>query len=503
MSIFLTAFPGSIRVLRPIMLMFGSEMVDTGIMDSEIIDYQKELEQRDKLIAEQAEQIKTLEAKVQNLERLLHDKGDSKGSKKPKFREDYSLKKNQSKKKRRKRSSGRRPREAKRDLIGNECKVYPPEVAHSRCVFHREQFAWRIEDGKAVYVRYRIYDLPDSKELPLPLGLRNSRSEFGIEVILTFAFLHYWIGVSIDKARSVMEFFTGLALSKSQADSLLTQLGNDWREQYDMIGELIALSLIVYIDETAWKVGKRSCYTWVFSTSMFVLFRCGVGRDKSQAEEILGKFFSGIGVTDDYSAYKNLFSEHQLCWAHLIRKAIKLALQNPDKKEYAEFLDDLCGIYQQAVRYQNDGRLTSGRESKAIELQEAIRNLCTRSGNTINKGSTPEDEATFIRLQNELINGLDCLFVFVVHPDVSPTNNQSERNIRPEAEVRKGGRTSKTQSGAKRRSVIMTVLASLRNRFPKFTLGNLLSEVQRWIEDGYSIFERELAQFQCATAPPL
>lgn len=50
---------------------------------------------------------------------------------------------------------------------------------------------------------------------------------------------------------------------------------------------------------------------------------------------MLGDFFNGIGVTDDYAAYKNLFSEHQLCWAHLIRKAIKLVLQNPDETEPA------------------------------------------------------------------------------------------------------------------------------------------------------------------------
>ena len=31
-------------------------------------------------------------------------------------------------------------------------------------------------------------------------------------LILILAFLHYWIGISIDHARNVMQFFTGLAL---------------------------------------------------------------------------------------------------------------------------------------------------------------------------------------------------------------------------------------------------------------------------------------------------
>ena len=36
----------------------------------------------------------------------------------------------------------------------------------------------------------------------------------------------------------------------------------------DTIAELIALQMIVYIDETGWKVGTKSCYTWVFSTAL-------------------------------------------------------------------------------------------------------------------------------------------------------------------------------------------------------------------------------------------
>ena len=465
-------------------------------LDRRVIHYENELKQRDETIVRQAEQIKQLKTEIEQLKRLLAGKAESKTAKKPKFTENYSLNKNKGKKKRRKKSTGRRSHDAKRAMVHHECAIYKADVDHDEQVIHREQFAWRLIDGKALYVCYTIYDLPDSKALPLPPGLRNSRSEFGIEITLTLAFLHYWIGISIDHAREIMQFFTGLALPKSQADSLLSQLTADWNEQYDTIAELIALSMIVYIDETGWKVGKRSCYTWAFSTVMHVLFRCGVGRGKVEAETILGEFFAGIGVTDDYGAYQNLFTQHQLCWAHLIRKAIKLALQNPDDKVYAKFLEELCAIYQEAVRCRHDRRLSVGRAEKVGELQEMIRSLCTRHGETITENVTNDHEATFIRLQNELVDNLDCLFVFVEHPDVEPTNNRSERNVRREAEIRKGGRTSKTPTGAKRRSVIMTVLASLQTRFARFTLENLLSEIQRWFEQGCSIFELELAELQ-------
>jgi hypothetical protein len=291
-------------------------------------------------------------------------------------------------------------------------------------------------------------------------------------------------------------------LSKSQADSLLSQLAKDWDEQYDTIAELIALQLIVYIDETGWKVGTKSCYTWVFSTALHVLFRCGVSRKKEEVTAVLGESFAGIGVTDDYAAYKNLFSQHQLCWAHLIRKAIKLALQHPEQVQYAEFLDQLCAIYDDGKRLQGDGRLSRGRETKARELEARVQSLCTRCEEPIVKGQTPADVETFLLLQRELVTNLECLFVFVQHSEVEPTNNRSERNARREAEIRKGARTSKSESGAHRRSVIVTVLASLHQRVANFTLSALLGEVNRWLETGSSIFQRELHRLQQPNASP-
>ena len=343
-----------------------------------------------------------------------------------------------------------------------------------------------------------------------------------MEVILILGFLHYWVGVSQENAIRTMNFFTGLDLSKSQADSLLNQLADDWEQQHDTIAELIALQTILYIDETGWKVGTKACYTWIFSTAEHVLFRCGVSRKKAEATSVLGDFFDGIGVTDDYAAYKNLFSEHQLCWAHLIRKAIKLVLQNPDETEYAEFLDQLCGIYHDAKELRDNVAasvvgepLNDASERRAVvaKLQDRIKSLCSRRNEKIitSKAAaklqapcepTPLHIETFILLQRELADNVHCLFVFVEHPEVEPTNNRSERNARREAEIRKGARTSKTDSGAKRRSIIVTVLASLQTRIAKFTLANMLAEVGRWMDTGKSLFELEHEAIQANRPPP-
>ena len=78
-------------------------------------------------------------------------------------------------------------------------------------------------------------DVADSINVPLPPGIRNSRSEFRMELIPILGFLHYWIGVLQENAIGIMNFFTGLDLSKSQADSLLNQLADDWQQQHDAI----------------------------------------------------------------------------------------------------------------------------------------------------------------------------------------------------------------------------------------------------------------------------
>ena len=191
-----------------------------------------------------------------------------------------------------------------------------------------------------------------------------------------------------------------------------------------------------------------------------------------------------------------------MCWAHLIRTAIKLALQHPDHPEYATFLDAWCETYHQALRHQRDGRLSVGRVEKVEQLLDRIRPLGTRHGEPIVPDETPPHMADFIRLQNALMDNPDCLLVFVEHPTVEAANNRSERNARREAEIRTGARISTTADGAQRRGVILTVLASLATRLRRFTRDNLLSEVTRWWETGLSIFQQELAELHQPNAPP-
>ena len=451
------------------------------------------------LLGQRDAEIKELKKEIRELKKLLVEKAKSKDAKPPPEASNYSVSRHEQKKKKRKHknSTGRKPKAGKQKRAAETVDLYWHGARKKQCVLRREQFVWRLIDGKATYIQYRIFDLPDSRDLPTVDGARNSRCEYGIEVLITLAYLVYWTGMSIDKACGILRFFTGLDLSKSQADSLLSQLSTDWQIEYDTIAELVTAAAVLYIDETGWKVGKHSCYTWIFSTLSAVLFRCGVGRGKAVLTEVLGEKFAGIGVTDDYSAYKTQFAEHQLCWAHFLRKAIAVSLRNPNNRQYRRFMKSLFAIYYDAVRFSRDRRLSTGRQAKVKKLQTRIRMICRRHGEAA-CGST--DDAKFVRLQNELVRNTEKLFVFVMNPEVESTNNRSERAARGEALARKTSRTSKTASGAKRRGVIMSVLASLSNRLKDFTLDHVLEEINHWLETGKSIFQKELATLRAKPA---
>ena len=77
---------------------------------------------------------------------------------------------------------------------------------------------------------------------------------------------------------------------------------------------------------------------------------------------------------------------------------------------------------------------------------------------------------------------------------VAGTNNEAERTLRNPAQARKTGRTNKTASGARRQSILTSVLESLRLYLATYTLQSVIDEVNRWTLSGRSCFEDLMAK---------
>src|SRR5437763_10290940 len=452
------------------------------------------------LLEQQEQAIQRLRAEVQRLrQRLAQYEPEVQREATPprptpsaSYSVDAEEKRRRRKRRRKKKSPGRRPTRLKFADAEHIEEVYPDGVPRADCRPVRERAVWRLIDGRAVRVGYRGCAGPGGHEGRIP-GV-TPRCEYGLEILVVLAFLVYIIGVSLDKACAVLAFFCQLPLAKSQADALLRQLARHWQGEFDLLCALIARAAVVYMDETGWKVGSQGCSLWTFASELQRVFLFGCHKDAATLDAMLPPdVFDGVGVSDDAAVYRRRFAQAQKCWAHLLRKAIRLALLSPRKRSYQRFLDELLGLYRDAKRAAGDGRLgEQGRRQRVAELEGRLCALCEPYWRETTPQMKPH-ERDFANLVNELVQRLldEELFTFVLQPEVEPTNNLAERLQRGAALDRKAGRTSKTAAGAARRSVIVSVLESLRASLEVFTLASVLKEVQRWMGEGVSLFARQ------------
>lgn len=368
--------------------------------------------------------------------------------------------------------------------------VFPEETSASDCRLSHTRVAWRLENGRAVLVAYEIYRC--GNQYGKPTGLIG-RSEFGIEITVAIAYQVYCLGLSLDKACAVLSFFQQLKLRKSQADSLLSQLARNWESEFDNLCTLLANSAVVHCDETSWSINS----VWAFLSDKLTVLFYGVHKDGDTLAQILDKeIFAGVLVSDDAAIYQG-FSKAQKCWAHLIRKAIKLTLQAPGNETYRDFADRLLSLYNKAKRIAADGRLSeAGRQARVGLLDDELLALCADRW-LDDSTDCGEVENDYRRLCNEIMRLMlvEELFTFVTNAGVEGNNNASERQLRDDALARKTGRTSKTAQGAKRQSIVSSVLQSIGKQLGEFTLDSVIKEAQRWIEQGRSCFS-ELANNQ-------
>lgn len=424
------------------------------------------------------------------------------GAATPKFDQPFSLKAEEkrqesrgrkAKKKQKRRRRGRLATADKLKLAEREADVFPEGVDPQQCEFSHSRPVWRLEEGRAVLVAYHVYrDGNRFGQIPGALG----RSEFGLEITVAIAYQVFIVGLSLDKVCLLMNFFQNLRLKKSQVDALLNQLARHWESEFDRLCTLLAHSAVVHADETSWSINS----VWAFLSEKVRLVLFGVHKDADTLQQILDPTtFAGIVISDDAAVYAN-FTQSQKCWAHLLRKAIKLTLMEPDNAEYRRVADRLLEIYHAACRVQRDGRLgEAGRARKVAQLDDEILDLCMPMWCAeLPPLEGPDDD--YRLLCNELMRLMlaEQLFTFVTAAPVKTptgevvpvggTNNEAERTLRGAAQARKTGRTNKTPRGARRQTVLTSVLESLRQQLPDFTLSSVVQEVHRWWTRGRSCF---------------
>src|SRR5499425_2681437 len=176
---------------------------------------------------------------------------------------------------------------------------------------------------KPVITEYQWHQLVcpacgETTRAPWPAGIPSGT--YGPRVHATVALCSGSYRLSKRTTQQVMADLFGVPMSVgsiSQSEQTTTEV---IAESVQEARDAIEAQRVAQLDETSWREGGKRAWLWVAVTSLVTVFLIRMSRGGQVARALLGESFSGILVTDRYSAY-NWYPVRwrQLCWAHVLR----------------------------------------------------------------------------------------------------------------------------------------------------------------------------------------
>jgi transposase len=215
---------------------------------------------------------------------------------------------------------------------------------------------------------------------------------------------------------------------------------------------------VAHLDETSWRQGGKPAWLWVAVTSWVTVFVVRLSRGGQVARALLGVRFTGILVTDRYSAY-NWYPVRwrQLCWAHLLRDFEAMRGRGGVSEEIGDAL--LAQAHQMFTWWHRvrEGTLhRSSFRSYMSPLRREVERLLEagrRCGVSKTAGTC-----------RDILKRREALWTFVQVEGVEPTNNAAERSLRPGVLWRKGSFGTQSEEGSRFVESMMTVVTTLRQQ---------------------------------------
>jgi transposase len=291
-------------------------------------------------------------------------------------------------------------------------------------------------------------------------ALGAAANQIGPNAIAFAAQLNKSMGVSHGKIARFYDDAFGLPLNRSTLLRALLRTAEKAEPLYKGIQLIVRNSGLVYPDETGWKVGGRMQWLWAFPapSARATLYVIEPSRGFDVIEAVLGADYSGFLGRDGWAPYDRLESAiHQLCLAHLIRRA--RWLEELNRGGAVRFPREVKALLQQAILLgdQRDAGQLSRRRflARASELEWGLDELLTKNF------SNDENR----RLAEHIVKHRDAIFTFLYHPEVEPTNFHGEQSIRPAVVNRKmSGGGNRTRRGARAQAVLTSVLRTAWQR---------------------------------------
>jgi len=281
-----------------------------------------------------------------------------------------------------------------------------------------------------------------------PAGLEMERS-FGARLEATVVYYRQQQHLSYLRTQSALHDLYRVEISPGGIDKIMQRGGKAAAEQTAPIQTAVQDSAVVHCDETGSRVDGQNWWQWVFCTAQAVFHVIRFDRSVDVIQEVMANHEVEVWVSDCYSAQmKSPARERQLCLAHQLRNLQAVVELYP-----ASFWPKaMQALFRSAVHLHNERDHLSPPEFHA-QVQR-IERICTWLL------ERPLQQKDAKRLHKRYTKYRDCLFVFLHRTDVSPTNNVSERALRPSVIHRKVIGCFRSGWGAHAYAALASVIAT-------------------------------------------
>jgi transposase len=273
-------------------------------------------------------------------------------------------------------------------------------------------------------------------------------SPFGPGIVALVTYLHACQMVSYARMTEVLDGLFGLKLSEGAIANMLARAAKPFAAQAASIAQTVRNSPVVASDETSARVAGKTHWQWTFVATTAVYHTIAPTRGKVVPTEFLAGVRPKVWLSDRLAAQGKHAEAHQYCLAHLIRDA-QYAIDAGDSTfapAFKTFLQDAC-----AVGRRRPSLADATIKAHARRLQRQLDRVLALKP-TVAAGRHLRD-AIFL-------DARDKLLVFLTRRDIEPTNNGSERALRPSVIHRKVTNGFRSGWGAKAYADIRSVVAT-------------------------------------------
>jgi transposase len=281
----------------------------------------------------------------------------------------------------------------------------------------------------------------------------------GADITAAVAFMKGSCHMSYTTIQQFFKELFELDISRGMLCKATQKVSDSLRPAYERLVERLPTERQIGVDETGHHDEGRLHWTWCFDVADYSLFRIDESRGSGVLERMLGKDFTGIICADYWGAYRKyarLFDVRlQYCMAHLIREIRFLAEHSIEKlsrwgHHLLEWLKKLFETLHRRNKLTAKGFLRSMEQIKYGFLSLARR---------------PPDHKLAKKLAKRFRGkAAEDYFRFLTEPNVEPTNNGTERRIRPVVIDRRITQGTRGYAGMRWCERIWTALATCKKQ---------------------------------------